>query len=124
MSDTIYNWLKTFPGLELLQREQVEEVPGGCGLHFCGVTVKDRSRDLLGNLRCRKQLRFRLRRFGERVESGVFFLLLGAWVEENTPILGICQTACLKDARCIRDEDLGLSLWEADLEITYTEDSL
>ena len=123
MSDIIYNWLKGFPGLELLQREQADPVPGGCGMHLRGVRVTGRSYDLLGGVRCRRTLSFRLRRFGERVESGVFFLLLGAWVEENAPILGLEQAVSLKDARCVEDTDLGLSLWEADLEITYTEDT-
>lgn len=119
MNDIIYNWLKGFPGLELLQTEQADEVSGGCGLFFRGVTEKSRKHDLLGSPQSRKTWRYRLQRFGQRAESAVFFLLLGAWAEENPPASGI--TASLKNARCTRDEDLGLALWQADLEVTGCE---
>lgn len=118
MNDMIYNWLKGFPGLELLQKEQADEVSGGCGLFFRGVTATDRKHDLLGSPQSRKTWHFRLQRFGERAESAVFFLLLGAWAEENPPASG---RAYLKNARCTRDEDLGLALWQADLEVTGCE---
>lgn len=114
MNDKIYNWLKEFPGLELLQRQQVDAVPGGCGLFFRGSTVKDRRQNLLGQTQVQKTLHFRLNRYGQTQESAVFFLLLGAWVEQD-------GTATLKNARCVRDEG-GLALWEADLEITRWED--
>jgi hypothetical protein len=120
MNDKIYNWLKEFPGLELLQRQQVDAVPGGCGLFFRGSTVKDRRQNLLGQTQVQKTLHFRLNRYGQTQESAVFFLLLGAWVEDEHA-LGESATAACKNARCVRDEG-GLALWEADLEITCWED--
>lgn len=122
MNDIIYNWLRTFPGLELLQRQQVDAVPGGCGLYFRGVTVEDTARNLLGVTQKLKTLHFRLNRYGDRTESPIFFLMLGAWVEVNTPNLGADQAAALKNSRCVRDTDSGLTLWEADLEVTYWEE--
>ena len=124
MNDIIFNWLKTFPGLELLQRQQVDAVPGGSGLFFRGIAVKDRKWDLLGGLRCRKELRFRISRYGGREESALFFLMLAAWAEENAPHLGDDQVLALEEARCVRDSDQGLSLWESELTITYTEEAL
>ena len=122
MIDTIFNWLKNYPGLAYLQRDRIDEAVGGSGLFFRGVTVADRKWDLLGCLRCRKGLSFRIRRYGDPADSAVFFLMLGAWVEETAPILGENQTVSLENAHCVRDSDLGLALWEADLKITYTED--
>ena len=119
MNEQIYNWLKEFPGLELLQRQQVDAVPEGCGLFFRGVTVTDRSHDLLGNPHGKKTYAFRLYRYGDPVDSPVFFLLLGHWVDD-TQTLGVSATAALKNARCIRDNG-GLALWEADLDITCWE---
>lgn len=124
MIDTIFNWLKTYPGLSLMQRDRVDEALGGSGLFFRGVTVVDRKWDLLGNLKSRKRLSFRIRRYGEPADSAVFFMMLGAWVEETAPTLGLDQTVSLQNAHCVRDSDLGLALWEADLEITYTEEDL
>ena len=124
MNDTIFNWLRTFPGLQLLQRQQVDAVPGGCGLFFRGVTVSDRKTDLLGAVHCRKQLHYRIARYGDTAESPVFFLLLGAWVEETAPTLGLDQVIALQNAHCAYDADTGLALWEADLYITYTEEGL
>ena len=135
MNDIIYNWLKGFPGLELLQRQQVDAVPGGCGLFFRGVTASDSQPNLLGKTQSRKKYHFRLCRYGDRTESAVFFLLLGAWVEDNgqldhtaaltdTASLGTDNTAALKNQRCVRDTDSGLTLWEADLEITCREAAL
>lgn len=121
MNDTILNWLRTFPGLELLQRQQVDAVPGGSGLFFRGVTVKEQKTDLLGGISCRKQLHFRLNRYGDPGESPVFFLLLGAWIQETAPTLGTQQSLTLENARCVRDTGTGLALWEADLYITYWE---
>jgi hypothetical protein len=121
MNDIIFNWLKGFPGMAMLQRQQVEAVPGGCGLFFRGITVKERTSDLLGGVRCRKQLHFRLNRYGDPLESAVFFLLLANWVAESAPALGAEQTSTLENARCIRDTGGDLALWEADLEITYWE---
>lgn len=121
MNDTIFNWLRGFPGLELLQRQQVDAVNGGCGLFFRGVTVKDQKTDLLGGISCRKQLHYRLNRYGDPTDSPVFFLLLEAWVQETAPILGAEQTLALQNARCVRDTGTGLALWEADLYITYWE---
>lgn len=112
MSDIIYNWLKGYPGLELLQRQQVDAVPGGCGLFYRGAT--DSGRNLLGQTK--KTFHFRLNRYGQPEESAVFFLLLEAWVEANTQNLGSVQTAACKNARCVHDEG-GLALWEADLEV-------
>ena len=117
MNDQIYNWLKGFPGLELLQRQQVDAVPGGCGLFFRGVTVKDSRTNLLGQVQSLKTLNFRLCRYGDPQESPIFFLLLASWVETNPPK----GTAALKNSRSIRDNG-GLALWEADLEITFWED--
>lgn len=116
MSDKIYNWLKEFPGLEMLQRQQVDAVPEGCGLFFRGVTVTDRSHDLLGTPRGKKTYAFRLYRYGDPVDSPVFFLLLGTWAQANEDGFA----AALKNARCIRDNG-GLALWEADLDITCWE---
>ena len=56
------------------------------------------------------------------LESPVFFILLGAWVEDSAPTFGQDQTVSLEKARCVRDTGQGLSLWEAELEITYWED--
>ena len=105
MNEQIYNWLRSFPGLELLQWQQVDAVPGGCGLFFRGATANHRN--LLGQTQ--NTLRYRLCRYGDGEESAVFFLLLGAWAEQD-------GTATLKNARCTRDEG-GLALWEADLEV-------
>ena len=124
MIDIIFTWLKTYPGLGYLQRDQVDEAIGGSGLFFRGMTVVDRKFDLLGASRCRKKLSFRIRYFDEPAACAVFFLMLGAWVEDTAPILGMDQSVCLRDARCVRDENLGLALWEADLEIIYTEEDL
>lgn len=122
MTDKIYEWLKGFPGLELLQRQQTDPVPGGCGLYLRGITGDNCSYDLLGGIHCRKTLRFRLSRYGDPLESPVFFILLGAWVEDSAPTFGLDQTVFLEKARCVRDTGQGLSLWEAELEITYWED--
>ena len=119
MNDITYNWLKGFPGLELLQRQQADETSGGCGLFFRGITEKSRKHDLLGSPQSRKTWHFRLCRYGQRVESAVLFLMLGTWVELNPPASGI--TASIKNARCTRDEDTGLALWEAELEVTGCE---
>ena len=138
MTDLIYSWLRGYPGLELLQRQQVDAVPGGAGLFFRGVTVKERSHDLLGSLRCRKTLSFRLCRYDIPVENLIFFLMLTAWVETNGSALGqeataalkstgsviSDATAALKNTRCVRDNGQGLTLWEGDLEITYTEEAV
>ena len=121
MNDKIYNWLKGFPGLEMLQRQQVDGVPGGCGLFFRGVTLSEKSHDLLGNPRCLKTFAYRLCRYGEPVESALFFLLLGQWAETNQQSLGSTATAALENARCVSDEG-GLALWEADLRITCREE--
>ena len=121
MNDIIYNWLKGFPGLQLLQRQQVDAVPGGCGLFYRGARELERSRDLLGGMHRRKLLRFRIHRYGEPLESAVFFTMLASWVETSSPSLGFDAPAALKDARCVRDQG-GLALWEADLEITCWED--
>ena len=124
MIDMIYNWLKTYPGLFYIQRERVDEAISGSGLFFRGMSVVDRKWDLLGNPRCRKKLSFRLRHYDEPAQNPVFFMMLGAWMEETAPTFGLDQTVILKDAHCVRDSDLGLSLWEADLEIIYTEEDL
>ena len=108
MNEQIYNWLKGFPGLELLQRQQVDAVPGGCGLFFRGATANHR--DLLGQTQ--NTLHYRLCRYGDGEESAVFFLMLGAWLETNPQN----WTAACKNARCVRDIG-GLTLWEADLEV-------
>ena len=121
MNDQIYNWLKGFPGLELLQRQQVDAVPGGCGLFFRGVTVKDSRANLLGQAQNRKTLNFRLYRYGQPEESALFFLLLASWMQGNGPPLGTDQTAACENARCVRDNG-GLALWEADLKITFWEE--
>ena len=121
MNEQIYNWLKSFPGLELLQWQQVDAVAGGCGLFFRGMTVKDTRRSLLGQTQHQKTFHFRINRYGEPAESALFFLMLGQWAETNAPCLGSDQTAACKNARCVRD-DGGLALWEADLEITYWEE--
>ena len=149
MNDKILNWLREFPGLELLQHQQVEAVDGGCGLYFRGVTGKDSQPNLLGQTKKQKTAHFRLCRYGQRVESAVFFLLLGSWVEiqgqtlgadaaaaqnGTTPLVSDATaaqngttplvsdvTAALKNARSVRDTGSGLTLWEADLEITYWE---
>ena len=124
MNDKIFNWLKGFPGLELLQHQQVEAVDGGCGLYFRGVTGKDSQPNLLGQTKKQKTAHFRLNRYGDRVESAVFFLLLGNWVEIQGESLGEDYAATLKNERCIRDTGSGLTLWEADLDITYWEAAL
>ena len=59
-----------------------------------------------------------------REESALFFLMLAAWAEENAPHLGGDQVLALEEARCVRDTDQGLSLWESELTITYTEEAL
>ena len=121
MNDQIYNWLKGFPGLELLQRQQVDATPGGCGLFFRGVTVKDSRTNLLGQVQSLKTLNFRLCRYGDPQESPIFFLLLASWVQVNAPPLGTDPTAACENSRSTRDNG-GLALWEADLEITFWED--
>ncbi len=135
MNDIIFNWLKGYPGLELLQRQQVDAVPGGCGLYFRGVTVEDSRCNLLGATQKRKTLHFRLNRYGDRVESPIFFLMLEQWVQtnaqqlgsdhtaaSNTQYQGTDHTAALKNSRCVRDTDSGLTLWEADLEVSHWEE--
>ena len=117
MNEQIYNWLKRFPGLELLQWQQVDAVAEGCGLFFRGVTVKDSRTNLLGQTQHQKSLHFRINRYGEPKESALFFLMLGQWAQESAPL----GAAALENARCVRD-DGGLALWEADLEITYWEE--
>lgn len=122
MNDIIFNWLKGYPGLELLQRQQVDAVAGGCGLFFRGVTASDSQQNLLGKTQSRKKYHFRLCRYGHRTESAVFFLMLGAWVESNAQLLGSDHTAALKNTHCVRDTDSGLTLWEADLEVSCWEE--
>ena len=118
MNDMIYNWLKDYPGLELLQWQQVDAVPGGCGLFFRGVTVEEDNRDLLGSVLYKKTLHFRLFRYGQPEESAVFFLMMETWLETEPPMGTV---AALKNTRCIRDVGQGLALWEAELDITYWE---
>ena len=118
MIDNIYNRLKGYPGLELMQRQTVDATPGGSGLFFRGVTEKTRRTDLLGGVECLKTYHFRLARYDDQSDSGVFFLLLGAWIERGAPDE---WQVSLENAHCSRTSP-GLSLWEADLEITLWED--
>ena len=60
----------------------------------------------------------------EKSKSAAFFLALGDWVRRQPPFFGLDQTVCLRDAHCVRDDGLGLALWEADLEITFTEEDV
>ena len=124
MIDIIYKWLKGYSGLTYIQRDRVDERRSGSGLFFRGVTLVSQKPDLLGNLRRRKKLSFRIRRYAEPTDCAVFFLMLGQWVEETAPTLGMDQVVCLSGAHLVRDSDLGLALWEADLDITYTEEEL
>lgn len=120
MIEEIYNWLRMHPGLVDLRLDRVE--PDGCGLFYRGETVLERHRDLLGGVCERKRVIFRIRRYGERDTSAVFFEDLAWWVTRPPHVLGGDQTVCLRDAHCVKDDDLGLALWEADLEITFLED--
>ena len=120
MNELIYYWLKGYPGLELLQRQQVDPVPGGCGLFFRGVTVKDRQQNLLGQGAGWKTLHFRLARYGDRADSPPFLMTLEAWARQNAA----AGTAARKNPRCVRDTDSGLCLWEAELEVTYWEENV
>ena len=124
MIDMIYNWLRGYPGLNYIQRDRVDEKNSGSGLFFRGVTLVGHKADLMGNLRCRKRLSFRIRRFTEPADGALFFLMLGQWAEETAPTLGMDQVVSLHSAHMVRDQELGLSLWEADLDITYTEEEL
>lgn len=118
MIDNIHNRLKGYPGLELMQRQTVEATPGGSGLFFRGVTEKSRRVDLLGGVQSQKLYRFRLARYDDQNDSGVFFLMLGAWIERGAPKE---WHVTLENAHCSRTSP-GLSLWEADLEVTCWED--
>ena len=118
MNNNIYNRLKAYPGLELLQKQQVDAVPGGCGLFFRGVTEKTRRYDLLGGIQCLKRYAFRLCRYGDGGDNPVFFLMLAAWIERGAPAE---WSVSLENARCVR-EDQGLSLWEADLLVSCWEE--
>ena len=122
MNDIIFNWLRGYPGMELLQRQQVDAVPGGCGLFFRGVTAQDGQRNLLGQTQKRKTLHFRLNRYGDRVDSPAFFMMLEVWLQTNIHSLGPDYAATLKNSRCVRDNDSGLCLWEAELEIICREE--
>ena len=163
MNDIIFNWLKGYPGMELLQWQQVEAVDGGCGLFFRGSTVREAQKDLLGRAKIRKTLHFRICRYGSSGDNLVFFTMLGPWVElqgaslgadaaaaqngtaclgfdaaaaqngtacldfdaaaaqNGTDSLGSDATAALKNERCVRDTGTGLTLWQADLEVSVWE---
>ena len=122
MINTIYKRLKTYPGLELLQTQQVDAVPGGSGLFFRGVTEKARRYDLLGGIQCQNRYLLRLSRYDDGGDSPIFFLLLGAWIQANQQSLGASTTAALENARCVRASEQGIPLWEADLEVTCWEE--
>lgn len=120
MYEEFYNWLKGYPGLELLQKQQVDTVPGGCGLFYRGLTIGDRSTNMLGDIFCQKTQSFRLVRYGQPEESAVFFLMLGSWVA-GANAFADDHTVELENARCVRDHG-GLVLWEADLHVRYREE--
>ena len=120
----IHNWLKNYDGLRDLRVGRVEDNLGGSGMFYRGETLLERHRDLMGKELCRKRMTFRIIRREEPAKAAEFFWQLGQWLRSSAPPLGLDQTVCLRDAHCVRDDGLGLALWEADLEITFTEEEL
>lgn len=117
MTDAVYTWLKSQPGLARLERERLAPEPDSAGLFCQGQEVLRRSSDILGNTRIRRRLRFHLAVHGPMPE---LFLALEQGVR-SAPTLGADQTVSVEQGRQTK-ADGGLNRCQATITFEFTEE--
>lgn len=112
MQEKILAWLRTVPGLEGLQEEFLEDLPGSAGLFFRGEQTVSATADILG----REFRRLRLR--------WVLVVNRGKAVQiptEGAPVLGALQTVRLEDGHLGHLDEAQIPRWETELTVEFTE---
>ena len=119
MTATVYNWLKGISGLERLELEKLDAVPGASGLFCRGRKALSRAEDILGGVRIRQSLAFQLCLHSTSREVPDFFLKLDT---KNAPILGENQTVTVTEGKLTKDDGTGICRYEAVITFTFTSE--
>lgn len=119
MTNTVYHWLKGIPGLENLRLEGLDAAPGASGLFCKGRRELSRAADILGAVRIRQSLAFRLCLHSTSREIPGFFLGLDT---KNAPILGENQTVTVTEGALSKDDGTGICRYEAVITFTFTSE--
>ena len=119
MQNTVYHWLKGLPGLEALQPETLDAVPGASGLFCKGRQILSRTEDILGNARVRQSLTFQLCLHSTARDVPEFFLALDT---KNAPLLGDDQTVTATGGKLTKDDGSGICRYETIITFTFTSE--
>lgn len=111
MQNRIFNWLRSFSGLEKMTEEWIGDLPGCAGLFYQGCQEVSRTADILGNEILRQRLRWKLvTNTAKPVEIP----------SETAPVLGLLQTVRVEKAHLTYLDEMELPRWEAELTIEFT----
>ena len=119
MQNTVLTWLKGISGLEHLELEKLDAAPGASGLFCKGRKELSRTADILGGVKCRQRLSFRLCLHSTSREVPDFFLRLDT---KNAPILGENQTVTVTEGALSKDDGNGICRYEAVITFTFTSE--
>lgn len=120
----LIDWLSTFPGLQKAQwaLDCLPHKPGMATLTSKGIEVLDTIEDVMGNRKQTLKLTCQLAFSG--LEEAQVLLQLQHWVQAQgqLPRLGNGkQSVSLQQGRHLTKNKLGLSVYTAQLEITYEQ---
>lgn len=118
----LMDWLSTFPGLQKADwaLDCLPHKPGMATLTSQGIQVLDATEDVMGNRKKTLKLSCQLAFSG--IDEAQVLLDLQHWVENQSdlPRLGSGkQSVSLQQGRHLTKNKLGLSIYTAQLEITY-----
>ncbi len=119
MTNTVFSWLRSLPGLENLRQEALEASSGSAGLFCKGCKELSRTRDILGGIRIRQSLTFTLCLHSTSRQVPEFFLQLDT---AAAPLLGEDQTVTVTRGRLTRDGGTGICRFEATIIFTFTSE--
>ena len=119
MQNTVYHWLKGLPGLESLQPEALDAAPGASGLFCKGRKTLSRTEDILGAVRVRQSLGFRLCLHSTARDVPDFFWKLDT---KNAPTLGTDQTVTVTGGKLAKDDGTGICRFETIITFTFTSE--
>ena len=119
MIETVYRWLRGLSGLEHLQQETLGAASGSSGLFCQGQKELWRREDILGAVRCRRSLTFKLCLHSTSRTVPDFLLALDT---RDAPILGRDQTVTVTQGRLTRDSGGSICRYEATITFTFTSE--
>ena len=122
MTDTVLQWLRSYPGLETLQPETLESKPGSAGLFCRGLTLLGRATDILGRETRRQRLEFLLQRHSTGCNDPGWLLDLTRWAHSTAPALGQDTVLICGKGRLVRGDATGIRRYELQITFEFTQE--